>query len=220
MAFALQTGLRLKNQVLILLEPLSKTNLCLEWNLQRKLSEKISGSFDFFETAFIFKGVKADSLSLAKLLVESRYSGKLSGANEFDGIKWFNKEKMEASLKAAVEILTAGKTKTAAAKIETLVAGLDEAQKNSGYRCENFLNFFAPKKKKKSVKTADKSAKTAKSVDKSADKPASPAKPAKEAKTKKSASGKKTAGEEKTEKQKKSRKKTGKGSGTKKDKSK
>ena len=155
--------------------------------------------------------------------MESRYSGKLSGANEFDGIKWFNKEKMEASLKAAVEILTAGKTKTATAKIETLVAGLDEAQKNSGYRCENFLNFFAPKKKKKSVKTAksaDKSAKTAKSVDKSADKPASPAKPTKEAKTKKSASGKKTAGEEKTGKQKKSRKKTGKGSGTKKDKSK
>ena len=215
-----ETGLRLKNQVLILLEPLSKKNLCLEWNLQRKLSEKISSSFDFFETAFIFKGVKADSLSLAKLLVESRYSGKLSGANEFDGIKWFNKEKMEASLKAAVEILTAGKTKTAAAKIETLVAGLDEAQKNSEYRCENFLNFFAPKKKKKSVKTADKSADKSAKTAKSADKSASPAKPAKEAKTKKSASGKKTAGEEKAEKQKKSRKKTGKGSGTKKDKAK
>ena len=157
-----EEGLRLKNQVLILLEPLCKKNLCLSWSLQRKISEKIPGSGDFFETAFILKSVKPEGLSLAKLLVESPYSGKLSGANEFDGTKWFNKEKMENTLEAAREIFLAGKTKNAAEKIEKLLTDLDEAQKNAGYKCEKFLKFFEPEKKQNKKMSAKKSSKSTK----------------------------------------------------------
>ena len=161
-------GLRLKKQILILLEPLSKTGLCLNWNLHRKIAEKIEGSYRFFEKAFIFKSAKIDELSLARLLVNSEYSRNLTGTNEFDGVKWFNKEMMENALKEAEEILLEGKSKALTEKIKKIFKNLDSAQKKSEYKCENFLKTFAPKKKKTakaakkdktSVKTKKKTAK-------------------------------------------------------------
>ena len=153
---------------MILLEPLSKTGLCLNWNLHRKIAEKIEGSYRFFEKAFIFKSAKIDELSLARLLVNSEYSRNLTGTNEFDGVKWFNKEMMENALKEAEEILLEGKSKALTEKIKKIFKNLDSAQKKSEYKCENFLKTFAPKKKKtakaakkdkKSVKTKKKTAK-------------------------------------------------------------
>lgn len=162
-------GLRLKKQILILLEPLSKTGLCLNWNLQRKIAEKIEGSYSFFEKAFIFKSAKIDELSLARLLVDSEYSRNLTGTNEFDGVKWFNKEMMENALKEAEEILLEGKSKALTEKIKKIFKNLDSAQKKSEYKCENFLKTFAPKKKK-TAKTAKKDEKSVKTKKKTAKK--------------------------------------------------
>jgi len=144
---------------LTILSPLAKSGAALKWSLERKLSE-YADVYSFFRLAFIISPVKADAFNYAELLVNSKYSCELTGANEYDGIRWFNKEKMEASLKTATEVLTIVNTKAAAAKIKTILKKLSASSSKAEYRCDNFIKPYAPKKKAvKSKKTALKTKK-------------------------------------------------------------
>jgi len=122
-----------------LLIPLAKEGLALKWALHRKINEKIQDSYNYFNKAFIFASVKQDAASLAKLLCSSQYSSLLTGENEYNGIKWFNKELMELSLKLAEEVLCAGESASKKTKIKAIIKKLNNAQKKAEYKCENFL---------------------------------------------------------------------------------
>ena len=126
-------------QLLLLVLPLARAGFAHKWSLERKLEEKLNGTYGYFEKAFIFAAAKADKKELAELLVNSKYSQTLTGTNHFDGIKWFNKEKMEESLKIAEKVLTYGKRGENLKKIKAVFTALDKAQKTAEYRCEDFI---------------------------------------------------------------------------------
>ncbi|MGI5070895.1 alpha-amylase [Treponema pectinovorum] len=148
-----------------LLEPLAKKDFAQKLGLERKIAEKIEKSgfakdfteysaqkiSEFIKKAFIFAQVRCDSLKLAELLMDSPESSYLAGTNFFDGIKWFNKECTEDSIKMAQEIFMLSSTKKSEPKIKSVFKKLDNAQKNSNYKCQEFLK-LAGKKTTKSEK--------------------------------------------------------------------
>ncbi|MBR0101509.1 MAG: hypothetical protein IJP90_17575 [Treponema sp.] len=114
-------------------------------------------SYDFFKRAFMLAeekmpkltetSAKEDLLALASNLALSENSWTLLGANEFNGTKWFNKEKMESSLSLYKKIIllkaSAGKKEA----VESLFKKLNAAQKKAEYKCEDFVKVFESKKK-------------------------------------------------------------------------
>lgn len=129
--------------VLILLLPLIKSRAASKWNLQRKIAEFWTGTefdvYPYFEKAFVILPAEPDEDALSKLFTGEQWGALLTGANTFDGIRWFNKEKMEETLEFAetVFMLKAGeKQKT---KIKDVFKKLKTAAENAEYKCENFL---------------------------------------------------------------------------------
>ena len=133
----------------------------LKWAYDRKLSEILSEAgvnnpdiqatftkifvtmkirdFNFGDAA-----VTKSTWDIAKLFVEGEYAPLLSGANEFNGIRWFNKEKLDDSLWysiVAVLMYTPGILRDQIYRLyRTLVAAKNSAE----YKCENFTNALKP----------------------------------------------------------------------------
>jgi glycosidase len=141
-----------------LIKPFAKTPSALKWSLQRKTAEKTGNSSGWFNCALILSSVKADEASLAALLTESQYAPLLTGANEYDGVKWFNKEKMESVLLTAQEVLAISETKAQTDRILAVLKKLNAAQKKAEYRCDKFMAPFIKKPKAVNKKTKGKSA--------------------------------------------------------------
>lgn len=159
--------------ILLLILPLASTEKAEEWGLARKISDILSSLnaneadeiFDWSRTKFWFE--KAFSLLLknkirfsetsslederiiASLLVSSKNAWLLTGANEYDGIKWFNAEKMQDILKQGKEIFSLGKSEKKLPLIEHVFKDLDNAQRKAEYKCELFLKQFEKKTKAK-----------------------------------------------------------------------
>ncbi len=146
------------------LEPLAKAGFARKWSLQRKIAEftgntKIGdmASYSFFDRAFALtegeqphlteKSTKEDLLLVAQKLAESNDAWLLAGANEYDGIKWFNKEKMEASLALYKSILSLDAKDAKQATIDSLFKKLNAAQKKAEYKCAEFVKLVEGKKK-------------------------------------------------------------------------
>ena len=129
----------LKEQILSFILPLAKEGFAHKWSLERKIEEVLPGTYSYFEKAFILATARADEVKIACLLVDSKYEWILSGANVFDNTKWFNKEKMEDSLKIAEKVLSFGKKGERLEELKTVFKNLDIAQKSAEYRCENFI---------------------------------------------------------------------------------
>ncbi len=129
----------LKEQILYFVLPLAKEGFAHKWALERKIEEVLAGTYAYFEKAFILATAQADAQKIASLLVNSKYEWLLSGANVFDGTKWFNKEKMEDSLKIAQKVLSFGKKGEQIKELETLFNNLDKAQKQAEYKCDIFI---------------------------------------------------------------------------------
>jgi hypothetical protein len=97
------------------------------------------------------------------------------GANEFNGIRWFNKEKMDLSLFFGRAMGFLGGTKSEREKFEKIYKALAESVENAEYKCDFFTGNLKPAEEKKSAKkgaakksTVKKS--SAKSAEKSAEK--------------------------------------------------
>ncbi|MBR0496010.1 MAG: alpha-amylase [Treponema sp.] len=146
------------------LTPIAESKFARKWNLERKIAEFTGNtaigdmlSYDFFKRAFMLAeekmpkltetSAKEDLLALASNLALSENSWTLLGANEFNGTKWFNKEKMESSLELYKKIIllkaSAGKKEA----VESLFKKLNTAQKKAEYKCEDFVKVFESKKK-------------------------------------------------------------------------
>ena len=149
-----------------MLAPIAESTFARKWSLERKIAEVTGNtpigdmiSYDFFKRSFMISEAKAprltetslkeDLLSIASYLANSENSWVLLGANEFNGTKWFNKEKMESSLELYKKILLLKASAGKKAAIEALFKKLNAAQKKAEYKCENFVKAFEVSRKKK-----------------------------------------------------------------------
>ena len=145
-----------------MISPIAESSFAQKWSLERKIAEFTGNtaigdmiSFDFFKRAFILAQIelpklkessaKSDLLSISTMLADSENSWFLLGANEFNGTKWFNKEKMESSLALYKKILLMKVSANKKAAAESLFKKLDAAQKKAEYKCEEFVKAFKPK---------------------------------------------------------------------------
>ncbi len=130
--------------------------------------------------AAIKKDSKLSAFEVTKLMMQGRWCGLLSGTNNFDNIRWFNKELSDDSLNKTILLLAlAGKTADFA-NIQKFNKLLSAAKTKAAYKCENMLKEFEPKvlakKTTKKAPVAKKPAATKKPT--AAKKQAAKAKPA------------------------------------------
>ena len=90
------------------------------------------------------------------LLVDSKYERLLSGANTFDGVKWFNKEITELNLNTIFMLLLLDATKKEEEKIVKLYKKICTAKTKAEYKCDLFLEAVSPKKAKSTKKVTKK----------------------------------------------------------------
>ncbi|MCR4821652.1 MAG: alpha-amylase [Treponema sp.] len=167
--FAFPKGVKIREEdiylyILSCFKPLAQAGFAEKWSLHRKIAEFTGNtaigsmlSYAFFQKAFILcqgdepkltqASAKKDLLLIAEKLVDSKYSWLLTGTNEYNGIKWFNAEKMEDSLKLYKGLLTSGASSEKAKVILSLFKKLTAAQKKAEYKCQEFLKAFEGKKK-------------------------------------------------------------------------
>lgn len=169
---SLPKGTKVQNEDLYLyilsaLTPLADSGFARKWGLQRKIAEYTGntligdmGSFNFFNTVFILSekeqpklsesSEKEDLLLLARKLADSENSWFLIGANEFNGTRWYNKEKMETVLALYKKLLLSKASQTKQEMVLSLFKKLSNAEKKSEYKCDEFINSFSSKGKKAS----------------------------------------------------------------------
>ena len=109
------------------------------------------------------KNAKPASFAIVSYLTQGAAGAFLTGANQYDGVHWFNKERCDSSLALlyALRLLCAGKPQEE--RLLTQYQTIVRAQKKAAYRCDQFMDVFATKKKKTAAKAAaKKSARTGK----------------------------------------------------------
>ena len=177
---------------------------CLTWSYDRKLTEllgkadiKAPGMKETFRTLFYMMRVRdfnfgassfaKSTYESARLLVDSHYSDLLVGTNEFNGIKWFNKEKMESAMWFCLAAITMFSPRILREQIYRLYRTFIAAKESSEYQVEKFLASLKPSPKTSTARqTKAKEAKEDKEVKEK--KEVKAAKKAPQGKAKKSAS--------------------------------
>ena len=130
--------------------------LC-KWGYTRKLSDilvqnnlSVFNPRKVFERIFAFKALadekKITELALAELLVNSKDAWTFAGVNEYNGIKWFNKELIDESLWYAGSVLLSSNLKDKE-KTEKIFKSLEAAKDKAEYQCEKFMAAFVKKTK-------------------------------------------------------------------------
>lgn len=142
---------------------LNEKSFSARWSLDRKFCEymrsaglEIAGARDILYRAFLLtklalpklgsKLQKKAALAVANFVCVSSDAVALSRANEFDKIVWFNKEEMARTLFLLTQnefVEGANDEKEILSLYKTLFA----AQEKAEYRCLNFIEAFAEKKK-------------------------------------------------------------------------
>ena len=81
---------------------------------------------------------------VAKILVKEENSFLLSGAHEYDGTAWFNKERLESTLWYALAANAMLTSRVLRDQIYCLYRTLKAAKDKSEYKCLNFTNAVRP----------------------------------------------------------------------------
>ncbi|MBP5441615.1 MAG: alpha-amylase [Treponema sp.] len=178
---------------------------CLAWAYDRKLTEllgkaeiKTPGMKETLRSLFFMMRVRdfnfgassfgKSAYESAKLLVDGPNSPLLVGTNEFNGIKWFNKEKMESAMWYCLAAVTMFSPRILREQIYRLYRTLTAAKESSEYQCEKFLESLKPNPKTSTARqTKAKEAKDEKEA--KGKKEVKSVKKAPQGKAKKSASG-------------------------------
>ena len=152
-----------------LVTPLAKSGKARKWGLERKIAEYGNSAgfndlYSLFHNIFLIGPCKASEYEIARLFVNSEHSFELSGANEYEGIRWFNKEKMEENLNLAESLFEKGLTRSTDAKTAVVFKNLKKAAANAEYKCDLFIKPFESEKKitEKKVSKKKSEAKTVK----------------------------------------------------------
>lgn len=137
---------------------------CLKWAYDRKLAEilektgvKENNLRPILKSLFVMMRVRdfnfgASSYSkstydTARLLLEGPNSGLLVGANDYNGIRWFNKEMLESTLWYGFAAVTMYSPRILREQIYRLYRTLIAAEEGSEYQCQKFLAVLKPEKK-------------------------------------------------------------------------
>ena len=140
---------------------------CLKWGYDRKLSEFLNKTEvqdpnlrETFRKLFITMRIRdmnfgassfaKSSYETAKLLLDGPNSRLLAGTNEFNGIKWFNKERIESTMWFALAGVTMYSPRILREQIHRQYRTLSAARDASEYQCEKFLAALKPEKKSSS----------------------------------------------------------------------
>lgn len=163
---------------------LAEKSFSTRWSLDRKFCEymrsaglEIPETRDILYRAFVLtklalpkldaKNQKKAALAFANFACDSSDAPALSRANEFDNVVWFNKEELARTLfLAAQNEFVEGAN--AEKEILSLYKTLFDAQEKAEYKCLNFIDAFAKKKKSVAKKANAKSATKATSATKKA----------------------------------------------------
>ncbi len=146
---------------------------CLKWGYNRKLAEyleradlKAEGLKETFANLFRLMKVRtlnfgaagfmASAYTVAKELTYGKYSASFTGANEFNGTRWFNKERMDETLTQMLSSVTMYSPRIMRNNIYKLYKTLCTARDGAEYKCEAFVKVFEPVKKPASKKPARK----------------------------------------------------------------
>ena len=152
---------------------------CQKWGYNRKLTELLGKADirtpemqDTFKRIFLLMRIRnlnfgasgqiQSTYEVAKFLVESEYASLLSGANEFNGVRWFNKEKMETTLWYAFAAIAMYSPRILREQIHRLYRTLSAAKDSSEYKCEKFTSAVQPVEKVKRTRRTKKSTETEK----------------------------------------------------------
>lgn len=163
---------------------LAEKSFSTRWSLDRKFCEymrsaglEIPETRDILYRAFVLtklalpkldaKNQKKAALAFANFACDSSDAPALSRANEFDNVVWFNKEELARTLflVAQNEFVEGA---NAEKEILSLYKALFDAQEKAEYKCLNFIDAFAEKKKSVAKKANAKSATKATSATKKA----------------------------------------------------
>ncbi|MDE7291535.1 MAG: alpha-amylase [Treponemataceae bacterium] len=163
---------------------LNEKSFSTRWSLDRKFCEymrsaglELPEARDILYRAFLLtklalpkldaKNQKKAALAFANFVCDSSDAPALSRANEFDNVVWFNKEELARTL-----FLTAQNEFVEGAngekEILSLYKTLFDAQEKAEYKCLNFIEAFAEKKKSATKKANAKSVAKATSATKKA----------------------------------------------------
>ena len=178
---------------------------CLKWGYDRKLCELMArkvplygGEKDTFRRLFICMKIRdmnfgaasqaKSAYDAARLLVDGDCSWLLAGVNEFNGIKWFNKEVIETTMWYAFAAVVMYSPRILREQIYRLYRTLNAAKESSEYQCQKFTDALKPAKASRASGTSG-AVKAAKTADKStAEAKVAKSETAKSAKTEKSKS--------------------------------
>ncbi len=144
---------------------------CMKWGYNRKLCEylersgvKTDGMKDTFTRLFILMQIRNLNLGasgyikstyeVAKLLAYSEHSFLLTGANDYNGIRWFNKEMMDTTLWYGLASVAMYSPRIMRENIYKLYRALSSAKDKADYKCENFAEVFRPEKPVRKTKKA------------------------------------------------------------------
>ncbi|MBR6079145.1 MAG: alpha-amylase [Treponema sp.] len=156
---------------------------CIRWGYDRKLAqilekagirdygirETYRGLFQMMKIRdlnFGATGFAKSTEEAARILVEGPDSYLLTGANEFNGVRWFNKEKMEDTLWYAFAAITMYSPRNQKEQVHRLYRTLVAAKDSSEYRCDKFLEALIPIKKPATKKATAKKSASKKSTEK------------------------------------------------------
>ena len=144
------------------------TNNCLKWGYSRKLSDYLTQAGatakdmkDTFTRLFVTMPVRSlnfgtagyqkSAYTVATDLTCGPNSFLLTGANDYNGTRWFNKEKMDSTLWYSFAALSMYSPRIMRDNIYKLYRALKTAKENAEYKCENFTAIFKPAKPAKAA---------------------------------------------------------------------
>ncbi len=168
-----KTAMFTENEILVasaIALNLNEKSFASRWSLDRKFCEymrsaglEVDGARDILYRAFLLtklalpklssKVQKKAALAVANFVCDSSDAPALSRANEFDKIVWFNKEELARTLFLLAQnefVEGANDEKEILSLYKTLFA----AQEKAEYKCLNFIEAFAEKKKASAKKVA------------------------------------------------------------------
>ena len=139
----------------------AENGLADAWNLGRKANQFAKKSLNdlvrkvFFLAKYADVTAKEMERTIVTLLVASPYERLLSGANTFDGTKWFNKEILESNLNTIFMLAAFDANVKKQAEILKVYKKICKAKVKAAYKCDLLVKAFpAPKAKNVVKKTA------------------------------------------------------------------
>ena len=134
---------------------------CLKWGYDRKLGEFLSKTgidhkeaSDILHRLFIMMKIrdlsfapsasKKSTYETAVLLADSGSAFELSGAHEYNGVKWFNKERMESTIWYGFVAAAMCSPRTQREHIQKLHKTIVAAKDGAEYKCAAFTDALNP----------------------------------------------------------------------------